>query len=156
MEALGVTPVAERRPVWWMLGSLARRMDGDLLAGADPDALTDETFLAGLLARSPLDPGAVLAAGPRGVDVPEEFGWVRETMLPDGQWQIAPPDLLERLASHTPPGPALVLTPRREMAWSNSVRYAGEGTEPEVRMHPDDAGALGLEDLGFVIVTSAL
>jgi anaerobic selenocysteine-containing dehydrogenase len=134
-----VDPVAGRRPVWWMLGSLARRMGADLLGGADPDALDDRSFLAGLLGRSPLHADAVFAAGPHGVDVPEEFGWVRETMLPGGHFRIAPPALLARLAEHREPEAPLVLVPRREMAWSNSVRYAGTGAEPVVRLHPDDA-----------------
>ena len=37
-----------------------------------------------------------------------------------------------------------MLTPRREVAWSNSVRYAGPGTEAVVRIHPSDAQACGL------------
>ncbi|MGZ4690306.1 MAG: molybdopterin-containing oxidoreductase family protein [Acidimicrobiia bacterium] len=150
-----VAPAGERRPVWWMLASLARRMGGDLLAGADPDAMTDDVFLAGLLARSPLEPAAVFAAGSRGVDVADERGWVRDTMLTDGRWQIAPAVLLERLASWCDPEPALVLAPRREMAWSNSIRYAGEGREPVVRMHPDDAAEVGVADRAEANVTSA-
>ncbi len=136
-----VPAVGERRPVWWMLASLARRLDGDLLAGADPDDLDDRAFLAGLLARSPLDAKDVFAAGPRGVDVPHEPGWVRETMLAEGRWRIAPPEMLDRLAHHRGPVPGLVLVPRREMAWSNSVRYGGTGDDPVVRLHPDDATA---------------
>ena len=60
-----VVPAAgERRPVWWMLASLARHMGGDLLGGADPDDLDDELFLAGLLARSPLDADGGVRRGP--------------------------------------------------------------------------------------------
>jgi anaerobic selenocysteine-containing dehydrogenase len=154
-----VSPVADRRPVWWMLGSLSLRLGGDLLGGADPDSLTDELYLGGLLARSSLDADEVLAAGPRGIEVPIELGWVRDTMLVGGRWQIAPSVLLDRLAAHVDPGPGLVLTPRREMAWSNSVRYAGgrrsEGDGPIVRLHPADAAAAGVTDLTSVTVTSA-
>jgi anaerobic selenocysteine-containing dehydrogenase len=153
-----VSPVADRRPVWWMLGSLSLRLGGDLLGGADPDSLTDELYLGGLLARSSLDADEVLAAGPRGIEVPIELGWVRDTMLVGGRWQIAPSVLLDRLAAHVDPGPGLVLTPRREMAWSNSVRYAGgrrsEGDGPIVRLHPADAAAAGVTDLTSVTVTS--
>ena len=144
-----VAPVGDRRPVWWMLGSLSSRMGGDLLGGADPDALTDEQFLRGLMARSNLDADEVFAAGSRGLDVAPEFGWVHDTLLPDGRWRIAPEELVARLAGHTDPTDglgSLVLTPRREVAWSNSVRYAGAGTEPVVRLHPADADAAGLVD----------
>jgi anaerobic selenocysteine-containing dehydrogenase len=150
-----VPPVGERKPVWWMLGSLAPRLGLDLLGGADPDDLTDELFLHGLLARSPVDAGELFARGPHGIDVPVEHGWVRETMLPDGQWRIAPPELLARLAAHEGPGTGLVLAPRRETAWNNSVRSAGPGTEPVVRVHPDDLGARGLDGVSRVTVRSA-
>ncbi len=133
-----VDPVGDRRPVWWMLGQLSQRTGGALLGGADPDDLTDDAYLRGLLAHSPLDADEVFAAGPRGLDVEPEHGWVHETMLPGGRWQLAPRVLLDRLAAHEDRAPTgLVLTPRREVAWSNSVRYAGSGAEAVVRLHPD-------------------
>jgi anaerobic selenocysteine-containing dehydrogenase len=151
-----VGPVAERRPVWWILGSLARRLDRDLLGGAAPDDLTDERFLRGILAHSALDPDTVFANGPHGTDVPVEHGWVRDTMLPDGRWQIAPPILLERLAAHTDlPADGLLVTPRRQMAWSNTVRYGPDESVANVRIHPDDAAAHGLADGDVATVSSA-
>ncbi len=150
-----VPAVGDRRPVWWILATLARHMGGDLLGGADPDDLEDEEFLSGLLARSPLDAADVIAAGPRGVDVAEEFGWVRDGMLPDGHWQIAPLTLVKRLAAHAGPDAGLVLTPRRQMAWSNSIPYSGSADEPVVRMNPADATAAQLEDGEVVAITSA-
>ena len=150
-----VTPVRERKPVWWILGSLAPRLGVDLLGGAAPDDLTDELFLHGLLARSPLDATEVFARGPHGVDVPVEHGWVRATMLPGGHWRIAPPELVARLAAHTTPAEGLVLVPRREGAWNNSVRSAGQGTEPVVRLHPDDVAAAGLNGATRVTLRSA-
>ena len=47
------------------------------------------------------------------------------TMLPDGRWRIAPAELVARLAAHRHADAPLVLVPRREMGWSNSVRYGG-------------------------------
>jgi len=50
----------------------------------------------------------------------------------------APAPLLARLASYVDPEPAaFVLAPRREMAWSNSIRYGAEHAERVVRMHPN-------------------
>jgi anaerobic selenocysteine-containing dehydrogenase len=158
-----VPPSAERRPVWWIFGQLARRMDGDILGGADPDDLTDELFLAGVLARSSLDAREVLAAGPHGVDVPHEYGWVAGELLPNGQWQVAPAQLVERLARHRPPPAAddneLFLTNRRDVRRLNSLDYAGEAVgrdrEPAIRVHPNEAERRGIADGDHVRITSA-
>jgi anaerobic selenocysteine-containing dehydrogenase len=149
-----VGPVGERKPVWWILGSLAPRLGLDVLGGASPDDLTDELFLHGLLSRSPIDAGELFTRGPHGIDVPVEHGWVRATMLPDGHWRIAPTGLLTRLAAQREPADGLVLVPRREPAWNNSVRSVGPGTEPVVRVHPDDAAGAGLADAARVTVRS--
>ena len=145
-----VAPAAERRPAWWIFGQLARRMGGDVLGGADPDDLTDAAYLGGILGRNA---GEVLAAGPHGVDVPHEYGWVTRDLLPDGRWRLAPPELVERLRVHRPPtADALVLVNRRDVRRLNSLAYA-EGAEAQVRVHPDDAGRLLPGDA--VTVTSA-
>ena len=150
-----VAPVGERRPMWWILGALSDRLGTPSPLGAPVDEVTEEGFVRGLLARSPLGADAVLDAGPRGIEVPVEYGWVRGTMLADGHWQLAPPLLVERLRAHHDPGvDGAVLAPRREMAWSNSVRYAGRGAEPEVRLHPDAARAAGVSDGDRALVAS--
>ena len=78
---------------------------------------------------------------------PVEHGWVHETMLPDGRWRLAPAVLLERLAAHREPGPGCVLSPGRDMAWSNSVRYGpGDDDRARLRLHPDDAAEAGVAD----------
>ncbi|MCU1460224.1 MAG: putative dehydrogenase [Acidimicrobiales bacterium] len=158
-----VTPVAERRPVWWIFGQLARRMGGDILGGADPDDLTDELFLGGVLGHSSLDPAEVVAAGPHGIDVPQEYGWVAGELLPDGCWQVAPPELIDRLARHHPPGDAgddeLILANRRDIRRLNSLDYAGEAVgrdaEAPARLHPGDAARHGIVDGNRVRITSA-
>lgn len=157
-----VPPAAERRPVWWIFGQLARRMGGDILGGVDPDDLSDELYLGGVLGHSSLDPHEVLAAGPHGVDVPHEYGWVAEELLPDGRWQVAPPELIERLARHRPPAAGddeLFLTNRRDVRRLNSLDYAGEavGRDPEAaaRLHPDEAERRGIGDGDHVRITSA-
>jgi anaerobic selenocysteine-containing dehydrogenase len=132
-----VAPVAERRPVWWMFAALNRAMGRPALGGIDPDDLSDEDFLRGVLAHSSLAPDAVFAAGPRGIDTPVEYGWVHDELLHDGRWSIAPAVLLERLAAYEDPAPAeFVLAPRREMPWSNSVSYGAVASGPVVRINP--------------------
>jgi anaerobic selenocysteine-containing dehydrogenase len=154
-----VPPGALRRPMWWILASLAARLGTDLLGGADRDQLDDETFLLGALAASPHDATAVFARGPRNTEGDDPVGWVRDAVLPEGRWHLLHPELLERLAAHhsTEPltVPDLVLTPRREMAWSNSVRYGITVDEAIVRVHPDDAARHGVASGRPVRVASA-
>jgi anaerobic selenocysteine-containing dehydrogenase len=149
-----VEPEADRRPVWWILGSLAARTDRPMFGGAPLDALSDEEILSGLLGHGPLEASAVIAAGSRGVDVDPHYGWVRDRMLADGRWRIAPDAFVERLSQHKGPEAGLVLVPRRESAWSNSVRFAGKGDEPVVALHPDDASRLEIVTGDWVAVTS--
>ena len=161
LQATGavVAPVAQRKPVWWMLASLARLMGVDLLGGVDPDALTDEMFLSGLLARAPLTAADVFAAGPHGIDVPHEYGWVRAELLPGGRWNIAPNEMLERLAMVKDPADEIVVVPRREMGWSNSVRYGGAGLEAVAQVNsadlPDGAIAVALRSEHGEVTVSA-
>ncbi len=152
MQSTGpvVEPVAERRPVWWMFAMLNRAMGRDTAGVTHPDDLRDEDYLRGVLEHSTLDADAVFAAGPRGLDTPIELGWVREELLPDGRWSIAPARLIERLAEYSDPVPApFLLAPRREMAWSNSVAYGANATGPVVRVNPgvdrDANGSIGVE-----------
>lgn len=160
-----VAPGEDRRPVWWVLASLLRRLDLDILAGASPDGLDDRTFLSGLLTHGPLDEAEVLDAGPAGVDLAPTYGWVREEFLLDGCWRIAPGPFIERLARHVGPEVGMVLVPRRENAWSNSVHIAGDGAEPIALVNPEDAAAAGVghgnwaaisSDHGSMVVTVAI
>ena len=149
-----VEPEADRRPVWWILGSLAARSERPMFGGAALDALSDEGILAGLLGHGPLDASDVISAGSRGVDTTPSYGWVRERMLADGRWRIAPEAFVERLARHKGPEVGLLLVPRRESAWSNSVRFAGSGDEPVVVLHPDDASDRGIVNGDWVALTT--
>ncbi len=144
-----------RRPVLWILASVLGRLGLELPGAIDPDAIDDRTFLAGLLAHGPLDAGDVLEAGAHGVELPPTYGWVREEFLLDRQWRIAPQVFLDRLGRHRGPEAGLVLVPRRENAWSNSVLVAGDGAEAVAHLHPEDALAAGIHDGGWAAVTSA-
>jgi anaerobic selenocysteine-containing dehydrogenase len=156
-----VDPVADRRPSWWILAQLGRRHGVDILGGADPDDLTDEMYLSGLLGHGPLDASVVFANGALGTEVPVEHGWVHETMLPNGRWRLAPTELVARIEARSGdpevplPAGSLLLVNRREVAWSNSIRYAGAGDEPAARLHPDDAAPLGVATGDRVTVESA-
>ena len=136
--------------MWWMLGSLARRMGADLLGGADPDdARPTSSSSAACLARSPLDPDAVFAAGPRGLDVAPEHGWVHDTMLPDGRWQIAP-DGAGRPARATHAGPpadrAGAGAPARDRRGATRCATPATATSRWCGCIPADADAAGVVD----------
>ena len=147
-----VEPVAERRPVWWMFAALSRAMSRATPGAPNPDDLSDEDYLRGVLAHSRLDADDVFAAGPRGIDVPVEYGWVHRDLLPDGRWSIAPASLLARLATYADPVPVeFVLAPRREMAWSNSIAYGAAATGPVVHLNP---AALPADDANLVELTT--
>jgi anaerobic selenocysteine-containing dehydrogenase len=149
-----VAPVGDRKPMWWSLGSLCRRMDLDLLRGMDPDELTDDAYLRGALSRSDtVDVDELFAAGPHGVDITVEHGWVHD-LLPDGHWRLVPDEIVERLRTYQAPSGGLVLIPRREMGWNNSVRYGGPETAPMIRLHPDDAGTREIVSGATVVVRS--
>ena len=143
-----VGAVAERRPMWWIVAALVARLGGDLLGGMAPDdafgVVTDEMFLGGVLGAVGHDPAAVFERGPHHVDADDPVGWFRGEVLPEGRFALAHDVLFERLAGHRPPAEGLVLTPRREMGWSNSIRYGGTDAVPEVRVHPDDLAAAGV------------
>ncbi len=149
-----IEPEADRRPVWWILGSIAARSERPMFGGTPLDALSDEGVLAGLLGHGPFEASDVISAGSRGVDLAPTYGWVRERMLVDGRWRIAPEAFVERLALHEGPEVGLLLVPRRESAWSNSVRFAGSGDESVVVLHPDDASLRGIVAGDWVALTT--
>lgn len=149
-----VAPVAERRPAWWIFGELAARMDPQSPFAAFRSMTSDEEVLRAMTGASTIDPDELFAAGPHGLDVPCEREWILE-WLPEGRWNLAPRLLVERLATWTPPDAGrLVLIPRRDGIWNNSIRY-GRAKEPAVvHVHPEDAATLGIAESTMVEITS--
>jgi len=154
-----VAPVAERKPLWWALGQLGRRLGCELYAGTDLDALSDDDLLRPILQGS-IDgqalvhsPTAVVHSGP-------VFGWVTDKVLPDGRWRLAPAALVEQLARTAPvPARRFVVTSRRTLRTMNSqlrtISAPGEALEePDVLVNPDDAQAVGVVDGGRVRISS--
>jgi anaerobic selenocysteine-containing dehydrogenase len=148
-----------RRPVWWSMGTLARRLGLDILPGGlDPDACSDEEVCAALAAGVPV-PWAQLrdASGP--VEFAAEERWVERTALPGGRWDLAPPVLVERLvAALAHPAHDLVLGNRRERTHTNSMYTWGTADDaaptPYLYVSPVDADHAGVCDGDRVEVTS--
>ena len=140
-------PGAERRPAWWIVAELARRMGLDLLGGADPAGRDDETHLRALLHGSPIDADDLFAAGPHGLPLPVEHGWVTGSMLPDGRWRIAPAD-----AGGAAGGAPGRRGPRRSSScpvgrWGGATRSAtAAATWRSCACTPTMPGAAGLAD----------
>jgi anaerobic selenocysteine-containing dehydrogenase len=157
-----VPPGGSRRPVWWVLAQVGRRLGLDVLDGLDPDVVDDRTLLARAASRGAVDVDAVFAAGPRGVPgPPPEFGWVHDDVLPEGRFRLAPAPLVARLraevASLDADRPTPVLVPRRQLRSMNSARYesvARPEDPPWVRCSPPDVVAWGLTDGEIVEVAS--
>jgi anaerobic selenocysteine-containing dehydrogenase len=143
-----VSPVGERRSMWWVLAELGRRLGHEL---ADTSA-TDETMLARVSAGARGTYDELTAKG--WAEAPRELParWVEQHVERMGGWRLAPRLLVEQLEALREPAP-LVLVPRRQMRRLNSqLEFLGEAAA--VVIHPDDAAAAGLADHQPLIVRS--
>ncbi|MCE2390257.1 MAG: molybdopterin-dependent oxidoreductase [Proteobacteria bacterium] len=141
----------DRRPVWWVLAQLGRRLGFDLLDGADPD-LCDERELLAPLGRGHFELGDRAEVA---MDEPSRpRGWVESRVLPGGRWRLAPPALVEQLARAEPPG-GVCLIPRRAAGRMNSALRDIAARDEAVHVHPADAANAGLADGDRVRVVSA-
>jgi anaerobic selenocysteine-containing dehydrogenase len=145
-----VDPVGDRRSTWWVLAEIGRRLGPDRL-GADA-ALDDDAVLAKLTAGARCTFDELAARG--WYEEPYELPapWVQRHLERLGGWRLAPPLLVDQLASLQAPQP-LVLVPRRQVRHLNSqLDFLGE--RAEVIVHPDDAAAAGVVDGRPVVVRS--
>jgi len=159
-----VPPQADRRPSWWIIGQLARRLGHEVLPGKlDVDTATDDDLLGVMVGGREVLDEMKAADGPL-VGEDRVTDWALDA-LPDGWPQLAPPELVEQLASLASPGPStgapppagsFLLVPRRRLRRFNSVAAErGRTDEQEVLVHTRSAAAAGLEPGGLVRVTSA-
>jgi anaerobic selenocysteine-containing dehydrogenase len=147
-----LSPGAERRPLWWVVAQLGRRLGIDLLDGADPDQVDDTDMVRALLAKGRTDLGDPLDAGPYGVRIPLVSGYMRERVVPGGCWNILPPVMLDRLAELEPgtsEHPRFTFVCGRQLSRSCSeslVAPAKTRDRPTVALNPRDADELGLAE----------
>ena len=128
-----VAPVAERRPIWWMVGSLAERLGTSALPrGVTVADRHRRALLRPLLERS-VGGAELLLGSPSGVVASGPVtGWVHERVLPEEGWRLAPAPLIAQLrgaldsvaevevGADGGPGTALVLVPHRQLRTMNS------------------------------------
>jgi anaerobic selenocysteine-containing dehydrogenase len=153
-----VPPVEERRPMWWMLRELGRRLGVDVLEGLDANADSDEQVIRHVTGNGRDGSDALLAAGSAGLMPPRLYGWVREKALPNGRWRLTPPDMIERLAelmqtlTEKPSRDSarrLLLINGRQLSRTNSTAYVSPRISrdlPRVNVNPEDAAQQGLRD----------
>ena len=158
-----VAAVAERKPMWWILAELGRRLELDVLgSGLDPSTTSDEALVRRMATTARGGPDALLAAGSQGIDPPRAYGWVRELALPEGRFRIVPPGLLERLRARIArpeTDERFVLVSSRQLTRTNSTPYMSPTRSPDapsLHLHPDDAAALGMGAGSRVDVKSAV
>jgi anaerobic selenocysteine-containing dehydrogenase len=161
-----VPRVAERRPMWWMLRELGRRLGVDVLEGLDPDVDSDDEVIRHLMAYSRDGSDALIAAGSNGLTPPRLYGWVRERALPNGRWRLTPPEMIERLGelvstltgrSSPDARHPMLLINARQLSRTNSTAYVSPDVSrdlPQVHVNPDDAVCQGLSNGDRVQVLS--
>jgi anaerobic selenocysteine-containing dehydrogenase len=157
-----VPPHAGRRPAWWIVGQLARRLGLDVLGGLDPDATDEEELTRAYFRAGRQDLGDPMAAGPDGIALPVIHSWVRERVLPGGRWAIALPDLVTRLEDRAarPPaaGDGFRFVAGRRLRRNGSLDFVPADKRrdgPEAVVHPEDAHQVGFQAGDLVTVRSA-
>jgi anaerobic selenocysteine-containing dehydrogenase len=152
-----VSPVAARRPLWWIIGQLGRRLGHRVLPGSldvDDPAVDDETVLDALVGGELVD--ALRAAPPSGTTAPiPRYGWLL-AQADRPRFDLAPAELVGELGRVQAPAP-LMLIPRRQGRHLNSwFPPAGlRQDSPVLLIHPADAVDAGLTDGNRARVTSA-
>ena len=150
--------VAERRPTWWILAQIGRRLGVRQHADVNPDTADDGDVLRAIYG-SGEDRWRAIRDAPTALIAPERpYGWVHES-LPDGRLRLAPTMLAAQLAAQRDPDPAtLALMPRRLLRKTNSTLADGHGlsraASPRAVLHPLDAAERGIADGGRVLISS--
>jgi len=153
-----VAPVGQRKPFWWIVGQLGKRMGLDFFPGFDVDGGTDDAFLGYILDQFGHDLGELQEQ--RLIVEPPVIGWVQRFVDEKvGGWRLAPALLagqlreLEARESAAEPD-ALILIPRRQKYHENS-KLLDLRDLAQVLMHPRDAARRGLAEGALVRVSTA-
>ncbi len=162
-------PVGERRPQWWMLSELARRMGLPAYGSARRDAaladqVVDDETIAEMLTSNARRPWAEVRASTHGIrDESLAPGWLVPDRLPQ-RVDLAPQELVDQLAATASAGAPtaerpLVLINRRTAQQYNTLhrQITGRGRPavPSLLIHPDDADARGLHTGDRAVLTTA-
>ena len=153
-----VPPLGEARSTWRVVSEVAARLGVDVL----PPHLTTESSdvdVLGVLADGAAAPFEQIRREQYVAGEPV-FGWVRDRVLPEHRWRLAPRELVDHLAdwrSLVPPA-GLLATARRQHRQLNSQHPTGGATraaEDAAVLHPDAAAARGFAEGDAVVVSSS-
>jgi anaerobic selenocysteine-containing dehydrogenase len=152
-----VPPQFGRRPSWWVIGQLAKRLGHDVLPGRiDVDVATEDDLLAAMVGGPEVLAAMVEADGPL-VGERRVTGWALDA-LPFDRFDLAPGALVQQFRALTDDNPAddgPLLIPRRRLRMFNSLAsLSGRQEEQEILVHPETAEAAGVRDGDHVRVVS--
>ncbi|MGD9809850.1 MAG: molybdopterin-dependent oxidoreductase [Sphingobium sp.] len=153
-----VEPAAERRPIWWIVRELSRRLGID---GGVPDDVThDDDVMRPMMAHARASFDTVKVNPVAEVSEGRSYEWMHRH-LPAGRWNLDVPEVLAQLANASVDDADYLLIPHRQKNKLNGQMSDGTANprRPEqaaLSMHPNDAEALGLQDGARVRVSSAI
>lgn len=154
-----VQAVGERRATWWILSELIRRL------GHEPPAIpatddVDNAMLAAGTEHARCSFTDLVASRYAEVEHELPARWVDAHIERLGGWRLAPPSLVEQLASVADTqardrrdSRTLSLIPRRQRRHLNA-QFLFLGSPADILLHPADAAAAGIADGESVVVRS--
>jgi anaerobic selenocysteine-containing dehydrogenase len=149
---LGLT--GERRPMWWFMSELGRRLALEILPDGLDGSASDAEVLQGLFP-APRRAFDEVAANPGGVVVTgTRAPWFADTVIPGGRWNLEPGLLAEQLAQLDVSNAALSLISRRPRHQVNSTLRGLAGEGACLYIHETDAVRAGIENGANVMVRS--
>ena len=158
-----VSPLGERKPVWWMFSQIADRIGIDLLPSATTiDLASDQTFLQSVITRS-RDSEALMGSSTLAIHSGAVFGWITTNVLPDGKWRLHAPVIADQLSVHLQNARSstdnrLVLIPSRQLRLMNSQFRdiaAPGGSVDDIVIHASPQNVLSLGSPDFATVESS-
>ncbi|HKX78199.1 MAG TPA: molybdopterin dinucleotide binding domain-containing protein [Novosphingobium sp.] len=154
-----VEPTGDRWHSWYIIGQLAKRLGhGDkVFGGLDPDTVTMDQLYEKKLANARHSWEELKQAGSLGLGYQRRgVRWARETAVPEGKWRVAPPVLVDRLASLLEWGPTeefplLLMSGRQErrMNTTDNVDNPKKADKAAIHVSPEDAERYGVSEGGL-------
>jgi len=152
-----VAPLGEVRSMWWIAAALAEAAGAPMMPPPLSTESTDLEVLEMLAGRAAapfeqIEAQRYMSGEPR-------FGWVRERVLPQGRWLLAPDEFVDQLRrwKQLMPPPGLLATSRRQGRRLNSQHPDAPGRPidaPTAIVHPVVGERLGVSEGDAVEVSS--
>ncbi|MCU1485087.1 MAG: molybdopterin oxidoreductase [Actinomycetia bacterium] len=152
--------VADRRPMWWFIVEVARRLGIQVLPDAIDADPSDRAIIQHVIFPDPRLPFDEIAATPGGTLVEiDRQPWFTEHALPTKRWNLAPSRLVDQLRDIARPPTGLVLVSRRQRHHMNSIHREialERHDEAALFVNPADAADRRLVDGGTAVVTTQI